>query len=329
VLHRRPRVGDRTEDHSCEQDHRQRHFFHSRAEAAEDGGGGADRIAGLAIEKTALKELANDPDAKATHLAIEPGDVVRHGKSRGEDVLRILTRDGSHDQRRIGDRAGHRPRGIHGPDDRQEAIPAGSPPRRPHPDDATVRRRIADRSAGVLAERRRAQRGRCRDSAAGARRAGLVLRVPRVSRLPVGPVAGAEHAALRHVELAEQDRPGLAETRDRGGILIRHEVRECPRAVRRADPLCEELVLHRDGDPVERPDQVAADHGGLVCLRLFQCRIARHRHVCVQPAIPPIDALEVHAHELDRRNLSLADETDQLGDRREGEVGLDHPVFSG
>ena len=45
--------------------------------------------------------------------------------------------------------------------------------------------------------------------------------------------------------------------------------------------------------------------------------------------IPAIDALEVHAHELDRRDLPFADELGQLGDRREGQIRLDHQASSG
>ena len=300
MLQCRSGIGDRTEDHAAQQDHRQRHLLDLRAEAAEDGGSGAHRLARLPLEEAAFEQLADHADAQPAHVSVECRDVVGHRKPCTELVLRIVAGDRSEDQRRIGDAACHRPGGIHRPHQRQDPVTAHPAPRRPYADDAVIGGRVADRSAGVLAECRRAERRRRSDATTGAGGAGVVLDVPRIPRLAERPIARSEHAPLGHVELSEHYRARVAKPRHRGGVLVWHEVGECSRAVRRAHALGEELILHRDGDAVQRTEPIAAHHRGLGVLCLPQGRVTRNGDVRVQRFVPAVDPVEVGLHEIDR-----------------------------
>ena len=220
------------------------------------------------------KPLSNSsrmtPTRSPRTFSVERREVVRYRDARGEFVLRIVARDRPEDQRRIRDGSRHRAGCVHRPDERHDPVTAHPPPGRSNADNAVIGGGVADRPAGVFAQRRRAERSRCRDATAGAGGAGIVLDVPRIPRLAERPVARSEHAALRHVQLAEQDRARVAKPRDRRRVLVRHEVGERSRAVRRADALREELILHRDGDPMQRTELSAAHHRGLSFLRLLR-----------------------------------------------------------
>ncbi len=91
-------------------------------------------------------------------------------------------------------------------------------------DDAAERGRLADRAAGVGAERERREPRRDRRGRATARAARHARRVPRVARRTVGRVLGRRaHRELVHVELAERhEAGGLAATHD--GRRVRRPV---------------------------------------------------------------------------------------------------------
>ena len=156
-------------------------------------------------------------------------------------------------QRGIAGRAAHRADVVEGPGERNHAAGAHQPVGRLQPGDAAVRGRLADRAAGVRAERAvtEPRRDGCGRAAGGAAR-------DAVER--PGIVHGAEvpgrraHAvgALVHVELAEQDGAGLVQTPRDLGVRGGHAVGEGGRGRGRADAGGVDVVLERDRDAVQR-----------------------------------------------------------------------------
>ena len=115
------------------------------------------------------------------------------------------------------------------------------------PDDPAERCRLADRAAGVGAERPRRQAAGDggRRAARGATRHPVA--VPGVANRPVaGVLVRRAHRELVHVGLAEQAGAGFAEAPHRGGRVRRPVALEDPRAGGGLDPLGAEQVLDRE-----------------------------------------------------------------------------------
>ena len=156
-------------------------------------------------------------------------------------------------QRRVGDRPGQRPalieRGGEGdhPEARDRAVG------RLQPDDPAQRRGLADRAAGVGADRpwRQAPGDRRGRAAGGAARNPPA--VPRVAHRPVGGVlVRRPHRELVHVGLAEQPRAGVGEPANRGRRVRRPVALEDPRARGGLDALGAEEVLDRHRQAAQR-----------------------------------------------------------------------------
>ena len=188
--------------------------------------------------------------------------VVRHGDAARERILGVVARDRLEHARRVFDGASERPGSVHRPAQRKRAVAGHTAPRRAKPDDAAERRGRSHRAAGVLAEGRGAEARGDRDTRARRRSAGIVVEIPRVPRLAERKLLRATEGELGQVQLAQQDAAGRVQARDRRRVLGRHVVFEDPRARRRADAGGVELILHRVGNAVERPERLAAHHGG-------------------------------------------------------------------
>src|SRR5206468_2960585 len=106
-------------------------------------------------------------------------------------------------------------------------------------------RGLADRSAGVRANRRRAEirgNGRRTSARASARRA---LEIPRVEALLVCAVlVRRAHRELIAVRLAEHDRARVLQLRDDGRVVRRRVSLEDLRRSRRLDALRDEDVFY-------------------------------------------------------------------------------------
>ena len=112
-------------------------------------------------------------------------------------------------QRGVGDRRRERPDLVERRRERDEAVARHAPVGGLHADDAAQRRRLADRAAGVGAERERCEAGGHRGGAAPARAAGDATRVVRVAGGAERRVLGrAAHGELVEVGLADRDRAG-------------------------------------------------------------------------------------------------------------------------
>ena len=127
------------------------------------------------------------------------------------------------------------------------------------------------------------------------------------------------------VELAEQDRARVAQAlRDRtvpAGNVVPVDLR----AAGRADSLCLEQVLQRDGDAVQR----TADPAGREVLgrapRVGARALRGHGDVRVDARVQPLDAPQVRLAELERRELARAERHRSACDRQSTQIEIAHP----
>ena len=142
--------------------------------------------------------------------------------------------------------------------ERDQAVAADAAVRRLHADRAGDRGRLADRAAGVGADReRRLERGdRGRRAAAGA--AGDAVQVPRVVGRPEGRVLGrGAHGELVHVGLAEDHHAGLAQPAHHRRVVRRPPALEDPRPAGRRHALGGDDVLERQRYAGQRAELLA------------------------------------------------------------------------
>ena len=188
----------------------------------------------------------------------------------------------------------------------EHAVAADPSPGRLETDDAVHARRIADRAAGVGAERGEAEPAADAHARPARRDAGPQLLAPRIARhLELGVVPG--HGAFGGRQLAEQDGAGGFEAAHHGGVEGRHEVAAHGGAARGAHAGGEAEVLDPDRHAVER-SQIAA--GGDLALGLLgggERAVAGHRVVGVEARLERVDAREHGSGEVDRRQLAGAD----------------------
>ncbi len=157
------------------------------------------------------------------------------------------------EQRGVEDGPGDRAGLVEGVRQGHEAVARDPAVRRLHADRAGDRARLADRAAGVGADRQRClvRRDRGRAAAAGAARD--AAEVPRVVGRAVGAVlGGGAHRELVHVGLAEDRQAGRAQPGDDRGVVRRHPALEDPRPAGRGQPTGGEHVLDRDRYAVQR-----------------------------------------------------------------------------
>ncbi len=121
------------------------------------------------------------------------------------------------------------------------------------PDDAAERRRLADRAAGVGADRTRSQASRHGGGRSAGGPARDAIEVPGVADVAVGGVlVRRAHRELVHVGLAEDPGAAVEQPLDRGRRVGRDVALEDPRAGGRREAVDAEDVLDRDRHAGER-----------------------------------------------------------------------------
>ena len=303
-------------------DLRQVHLVHDRAGALELSGGRLDR--GLHFRSRDVGEMsAQQSHSQALHVAGERCAVVGHRQNARGRVGRIVAGDGAEHQRAVPSGARHRAHVIHRPREWEYAGSAHAAVGRLEPGDAAERGRDPDRPAGVGAERARRQTGRDGRAGARGRPAGDAVSVcaPGVTRVAVvrvdalGPVR-----ELVHVELAEHDRPRAREPGHDRRVRGRHRVGQDPRATGRAYALRRIEVLRGPRNSVQRADGPSGHQLGLGRARRHERRVGAHRDERAKRAVEGGDAIEVGAHDLDRRNLLGHDHAAEIGHRSPAEL---------
>ena len=201
-------------------------------------------------------ELGHDADAQPRQVAVgssargvdEPGDRLLDAGG----VERVVAADDLVEQGRVEHGPGHRAGLVEGVRQGDEAVARHPAVRRLHADRAGDRTGLADRAAGVGADRQGRLVGRHRGRAAAARAAGDAGQVPRVVGRTVGAVlGGGAHRELVHVGLAEDRQAGRAEPSHDRGVVRRDPALEDPRPAGRGEPTGGEHVLDGDRYAVE------------------------------------------------------------------------------
>ena len=202
--------------------------------------------------------------ARGTPMRRPASGVLERGRAERRDVGHRRVRRGrvggvvaGHRGEHVGgvlDGARERPDLVERRAEGEQAVARDAAVGRLEADDAAQRGRLADRAAGVGAERDRRQAGRHRDRRAAARAAGDAVERPRVAGDAERRVLGRRaHRELVAVGLAEDDRAGRLEALDGRRRVGRHEALEDPRGGRRRHVARAEVVLHRHRHAEQRP----------------------------------------------------------------------------
>ena len=198
------------------------------------------------------RELPGNPEAESPQvLPARPADAAVDPE-RGR-VAAIAPLQGAEHERRVGDVPGQGPALVERGGEGDHPVTGDGAVGGLHPDDSTERRGLADRAAGVGADRARGEPAGDRRSAAARGSAGYTPGVPGVEHRPVaGVLVRGAHRELVHVRLAEHSRTGLAQLADRGRGVGRPVALEDPGAGGGRDALRAEDVLDGDRDARER-----------------------------------------------------------------------------
>ena len=198
------------------------------------------------------RELAGHAEAHAVEpLGARQLDRVRELQRGG--VAGVVADHVAEQQRRVAHVARDRPGLVERGGERDHAVARDRAVGRFQPDDAAQRRRLADRAAGVGAERPRGQAGGDGGGAAAGGAAGHALAVPRVAHGAEGGVlVRGAHRELVLVGLREQRRAGLLQAPHDGGGVRRQVALEDPRARLAGHALGAEQVLDGQRHAAER-----------------------------------------------------------------------------
>jgi hypothetical protein len=109
--------------------------------------------------------------------------------------------------------------------------------------------------------------------------------------------------ALGALQLAEQDRAGLAQFAHDSGIFRRVELLVNCHSGRRRHVPCPAQVLHRNGDTVQWSADRAAHDVRFGCAGLCHCGFRHHQGVAPQLAVELFDAGELRRGRFDGRQL--------------------------
>ena len=267
-----------------------------------------DRIGNLGGRHAVVDTLADDAHADAAQV----GERLerRYGAAGRVRIARVVPGDGLIEHRRIGNRLGHGAYRVHEPRHGEGPVTAHRSPRRTQPHDAAPARRAAYGACGIAAERCRAERRRDGHAGAAAGLTGLACFVPRVAGNAERVLHVAAERVFAEVQLAEEHRARLAEPPDSRGVLLRDVVDDVA-ADRRAQSLGVELILHRDGQAVERAASCAASKLGLGVPRGAERPLLVERDVGVEPreSLSPGDE---RLGQLHRRQLTASDQRGEL-----------------
>ena len=119
-----------------------------------------------------------------------------------------------------------------------------------------------------------------------------LLRVPRIVGLAAEPVVALRQRA--HRELRDEDRAGVAQPLDDGGVVVEDLILKRAGAPRRRDALGREQVLRAPGDAVKRPSVSAGADLAIGLRRLRQREILGQRDDAVQLRPVLLQPIEVH-----------------------------------
>ena len=254
----------------------------------------------------------------------------RNRFGRGRRIAIVAAGDGVEQGRRVARIPGERADLVERAGERDDPVAADPAVRRFHADDPAQRRRLADRAAGIRADRQRGvecRDRRCRAAAAAARHP---VERPRVGGRTIGGVLGrGAHRELVHVGLAEDDRARLAEPLRDVGVVRRAISLQDPRSGRALATRQRDQVLERDRDAEQRPEQVERPvrigtrrrQPGVRCVGLGQRPVAIDGQPDVERPVVTFRGREVGLGQFARRDLTRPQERGHLVGVQSREVG--------
>ncbi len=174
---------------------------------------------------------------------------------------------------------------------------------------------LADRAAGIRAERahRLAHRHGCRRSAAAA--AGHAREIPRIVRRAIRRILGARsHGEFIHVELAQRDRARREQAFHHRRGVRRDESRQDARSGGCFHAFGIQHVFQRQGNAGQRREGALFRQAPIGRARLGQRLFFGHAQEGVHVAVHGANAIEMGGGQLDRRDLFGAELFPRLGD---------------
>ncbi len=214
----------------------------------------------------------------------------------------------SSSERGVVDGLGERPDLVEARRERDQPVARDPPVGGLHPDDPAQRGGLADRAAGVRAERERREPGGDRGGGTTARTAGDPARVARVAGRAERRVLGRRaHRELVEVRLADRDPAGVEHPlHDRRGVR-RLPALEDARRAGRGDPAGAEVVLQRDRDSGERARVLTARDRRVDRVGGGQRGVGHHEVERVQLGLARRDGREVLLDDRPRGTVAAAD----------------------
>ena len=192
------------------------------AETAHLFGGAADDRRDFGVFRRGLHDVGEDADARAAQpVGLEKRSIGGRDVADAERGLRIVgvvAHGRVEHEREIGDAARHRAADVLGARQRHDAGAAGEPLRAADAGETVMRRRDADRAAGVAAHPDRGEIGGDGGAGAAARPARIAVeRIGIAGLAEQRPHRGHAIGELVHVRLGD-DRAGRPQPPDQGGV---------------------------------------------------------------------------------------------------------------
>ena len=248
----------------------------------------------------------------------------------GAGVARVGSRDGGQHERGILDAARERTHMVERPRQRRAAVQAGPPESGLEAHHSAQRRRDADRTPRVRAQRRvhhAARHRRRRPAARSARVAGGVAGVGGGAVVGVGRPRPVRE--FRQPRLAHDDSPRRPQALHRGRVVVGDMIGKDLRSGGGDRALHGQQILDRDRNPVQRTAPSPARHFILRAMRRRQRLLRQHQLKGIGPAVVLLDAGQRLLGKLYRRNRAGAHQRRQLGDGRGPGRGLRSRASSG
>jgi len=245
-------------------------------------------------------ELADDADAQALDIGLAGRG--RHARQRRIDrggIRRVVAAHDLVQQRRVEhgtsarsglvERRGHRDHAVAG-----DAAIGGL-----DADRSGDRGRLADRTAGIGADRQRSLEGRQARRRTAARATRDPLQIPRIAGRTVGGGLGrGTHRELVQIRLAEDHQAGGKQPVDDRGVVRRNPALQNARAGRRGQPLIAEEVFDPDRHSCQGAQLLAGRDPGVHRACLLQGALGIDGQEGVNVGVHLFDAIKTLAGDL-------------------------------
>ena len=313
------RTGDGADNGPGLRRQRQGNLPHFRAQIGQGLRGGGYRIPGLGIQpQSGIHQFSNQAHFDAAEVSGQGIPIVGDGNAAGIGVLRVIAGNGPESKGGVGHGAGYGADGVNRPASPIHAVAADPAPSGPQAGQAAVGRRAANGAAGILAQGSGAKKAGGSRPGAGAGSAGIPFQIPGIAGRAIVGTDGIAHSELAHIELAQQDGPGLPQAGHYRGIGLRDKVGPDFRGVAGEDSPGVDLILDRYRDAVERPAILPPGDFRPGLAGFLPGGRGANGDIGIEPGIHLLNARQVGVHRFQRRYFFGGDKPAQLGS---GQIG--------